>query len=70
MEKLTGYCFRYTWANLAKQQGFSKDLISEALGHSYGLRVTGIYLESFDLAHIDAMNKTVCETVMNKAQEQ
>ncbi len=68
-EKLTGYCFRYSWANIAKQLDYSKDLISEALGHSYGLRVTGIYLEAYDLKHIDEMNKTVCDEVKNKAQE-
>jgi len=48
-EKLTGYCFRYSTANIAKQLGYSEDMISEALGHSMGLRVTGIYLENFDL---------------------
>ncbi|MCX6294705.1 MAG: site-specific integrase [Bacteroidetes bacterium] len=63
-EKLTGYCFRYSTANIAKQLGYSKDLISEALGHSMGLRVTGIYLENFDLDIIDNMNRCVCESVM------
>ncbi len=63
-EKLTGYCFRYSTANIAKQLGYSKDLISEALGHSMGLRVTGIYLENFDLELIDEMNKNVCYSLM------
>lgn len=63
-EKLTGYCMRYTTANIAKQLGYSKDLISEALGHSMGLRVTGLYLENFDLEIIDKMNEDVCYTVM------
>jgi integrase len=57
--KLTGYCFRYTSANIAKQLGYSKDLISEALGHSYGSKVTGIYLEAYDLKHIDDMNEDI-----------
>lgn len=63
-EKLTGYCMRYSTANIAKQLGYSKDLISEALGHSMGLRVTGIYLENFDLEIIDNMNQHICKTVM------
>ncbi len=58
-QKLTGYCFRYSVANIAKQLGYSKDLISEALGHSYGNRVTGIYLEAFDLGYIDKMNSAI-----------
>jgi len=63
-EKLTGYCFRYSTANIAKQLGYSKDIISEALGHSMGLRVTGLYLENFDLDLVDRMNEHVCYTVM------
>ncbi len=63
-EKLTGYCMRYSTANIAKQLGYSKDLISEALGHSMGLRVTGIFLENFDLEIIDNMNQQVCYSVM------
>lgn len=46
-EPLTSYVFRYTYANVAKKLGFSKDLIAEALGHEYGNSVTGIYLELF-----------------------
>jgi integrase/recombinase XerD len=45
--------FRYTYANLAKQLGYSKDLIAEALGHEYGNSVTGIYLEQFDNDVVD-----------------
>ncbi|MDQ3112292.1 MAG: site-specific integrase [Bacteroidota bacterium] len=64
-ENLRGYFFRYTWANLAKQLGYSKDLIAEALGHEYGNKVTGIYLEAYDLELIDKMNERVCNDVMN-----
>lgn len=62
-EKLTGYVFRYTWANVAKQLNFSKDLIAEALGHEYGNRVTGIYLEGYDLEMVDEMNKRILDAV-------
>ena len=63
-EKLTTYVFRYSYANLAKQLGFSKDLIAEALGHEYGNSVTGIYLEQFDNEIVDEMNRIVIDSVL------
>lgn len=62
-EEITSYVFRYTYANIAKQMGFSKDLIAEALGHEYGNKVTGIYLEQFDLKVLDQMNLAIYERV-------
>jgi integrase len=62
-EKLTTYVFRYTYANVAKQLGYSKDLIAEALGHEYGNSVTGIYLEQFDLEVVDSMNENIISVV-------
>ena len=62
-EKLTTYVFRYSYANVAKQLGYSKDLIAEALGHEYGNSVTGIYLEQFDLKVVDNMNQALIEAV-------
>jgi integrase len=61
--KLTGYVFRYSWANIAKSLGYSKDMIAEALGHQYGSKVTGIYLESYDKELIDDMNHVIHLTV-------
>lgn len=61
--KLTGYVFRYSWANIAKSLGYSKDMIAEALGHQYGSKVTGIYLESYDKELIDNMNHFIHLTV-------
>jgi integrase/recombinase XerD len=58
-EEITTYVFRYTFSNVAKQLGYSKDLIAEALGHEYGNSVTGIYLEQFDLELIDDMNRRI-----------
>lgn len=62
-EPISTYVFRYSYANVAKQIGYSKDLIAEALGHEYGNSVTGIYLEQFDLALVDDMNEKVFEAV-------
>jgi hypothetical protein len=56
---LTTYVARYTWANIAKTLGYPKDQIAEALGHEYGNRVTGIYLDSYGNEVIDEMNEQV-----------
>jgi integrase len=65
-ESLTSYVFRYSYANIAKQLGFSKDLIAEALGHEYGNSVTGIYLEMFDNDIVDNMNQQINQAVIKK----
>ena len=65
-EKLRGYVFRYTWANLAKQLGYSKDMIGEGLGHQQGNKVTEIYLQAFNPELIDKMN----EKIFNKVNEE
>jgi integrase len=63
-EPLSTYVFRYSYANISKQLGYSKDLIAEALGHEYGNKVTGIYLEQFDHEVIDEMNREVIDAVI------
>jgi integrase len=59
------YYARYSWANIAKLLGYSKDLIAEALGHEYGNKVTGIYLDDYDKEVIDEMNEKVIKSVFN-----
>jgi integrase len=61
---ITTYVFRYSYANIGKQLGFSKDLIAEALGHEYGNSVTGIYLEMFDNDIIDMMNENIIKSII------
>jgi integrase/recombinase XerD len=63
-ESISTYVFRYSYANIAKQLGYSKDLIAEALGHEYGNSVTGIYLEQFDAELIDQMNAHITDAVI------
>ena len=61
---VTTYYARYTWANLAKKNlGYSNDLIADALGHQYGNKVTGIYLDSYSNEVIDAANAKIIELV-------
>ena len=62
-EDISTYVFRYTYANIAKQIGYSKDIIAEALGHEYGNSVTNIYLELFDLQIVDMMNEKIIDEV-------
>lgn len=60
-QKLTSYFSRHSWATIAKRMGYSKDLISEALGHSQGNRITEVYLDTYDQQVIDDMNEAVCK---------
>jgi len=64
VEPISTYVFRYTFANVAKQLGYSKDLIAEALGHEYGNSVTGIYLEQFDNDVVDKMNQELINYII------
>lgn len=61
---LTTYYARHTWATLAFRLGVSKDVISLALGHSFGSRVTSIYINT-DLAQVDAANRLVLDYVFH-----
>ncbi len=58
-EPITTYVFRYTFSNVAKQMGYSKDLISEALGHNYGNSTTSHYLEQFHQDELDELTMRV-----------
>ncbi|MES2431806.1 MAG: site-specific integrase [Bacteroidota bacterium] len=60
-KNVTTYYARYTWANIAREQGYPKDMIAEALGHEYGNKMTGIYLDNYNNEIIDKMNeKVIC----------
>ncbi len=58
---LTTYVSRHTWATIAKRMGFSNEIIAEALGHEYGNKITGIYLDDFDQEVIDEVNERVSQ---------
>ncbi len=64
-DSISTYWARYTWANIARKLGYSKDMIAEALGHSYGNRVTSIYLDDYEAGVIDEMNYTVLRNVFS-----
>ena len=60
---LTTYYGRHTWATLAFKLGISKDTISLALGHSFGVRVTSTYINA-DLSRVDEANRKVIDWVL------
>lgn len=65
-ESLSTYVFRYSHANACKKLGYSKDLISESLGHAYGLAVSTAYLENFNVELIDEMNLKVMDEILRE----
>ena len=60
---LTLYWARYSWATYAAELDVSKDTISEALGHSYGSNITGVYIQ-FKREKIDVANRKVIDYVL------
>ena len=62
---ITSYWARYSWATYAASLDIPKDTISEALGHEYGSRVTGVYIK-FSLDKVDAANRTVIDYLNEK----
>lgn len=63
-EPITTYVFRYSFSNVAKQMGYSKDMISEALGHNYGNSTTSHYLEQFHQEELDELTVAVIKKVL------
>lgn len=59
---LSTYYARHTWATLAYGLGVSKDIISQALGHSNGVSVTDIYIE-YDQRKVDEANRKVIDYI-------
>jgi site-specific recombinase XerD len=59
---LSTYYARHTWATLAYGLGISKDVISQALGHSNGVSVTDIYIE-YDRDKVDEANRKVIDYI-------
>ena len=60
---LTLYWARYSWATYAAELDVPKDTISEALGHSYGSNITGVYIQ-FKREKIDVANRRVIDYVL------
>lgn len=61
---LTTYYARHSWATLAYEIGIPIDIISQALGHSFGNRTTLIYIKS-DPAKVDEANRQVIDYLLS-----
>ncbi len=66
-KKLSWYWARYSWATYAAELDVPKDTISEALGHSHGAKVTGIYIK-YNRDKVDAANRKVIDYVLRKGE--
>lgn len=62
-KKLSWYWARYSWATYAADLDIPKDTISEALGHTHGAKVTGIYIR-YNRDKVDAANRKVIDYVL------
>ena len=62
LPNITTYYARHSWATIAFRLGIPKDTISLALGHSFGSRVTSIYINT-DLTLVDDANRKVLDFV-------
>lgn len=62
---LSLYWARYSWATYAADLNIPRDTISEALGHSYGARITGVYIK-YNRDKVDEANRKVIDYVLKK----
>lgn len=60
MPELTLYWARHTWATTAAELDIPMDTISVALGHSFGLRITNIYVKH-STKKVDEANRKVLD---------
>lgn len=60
---LSSYVARHTWASIAKWNGVTGTVISEAMGHS-SIEITNIYLASLDDDTIAEANELVIKSIM------
>lgn len=59
---ITTYWARHTWATTAHKAGVSKDVISMALGHSFGVKTTDVYID-YDAEKVDQANRLVIDWI-------
>lgn len=62
---LTSYYARHSWATIAFEIGVPKDIISLALGHSFGVAVTDTYIE-YSTKQVDDANRRVLDCLKVK----
>ncbi len=61
--KLTTYYARYTYSALARENGFSVEMISQALGHK-DTKTTKVYMDSFADEQMDKMTSVIFQSIV------
>ncbi len=67
-EMVTSYSIRHSFATTLKEQGVPIEMISELLGHQ-SIKTTQIYLKSFSLDRMSAVNKACFESIYNEVSK-
>ena len=67
-EIVTSYSIRHSFATTLKEQGVPIEMISELLGHQ-SIKTTQIYLKSFSLDRMSAVNKACFESIYNEVSK-
>ena len=67
-EPVTSYTIRHSFATTLKEQDVPIEMISELLGHT-SIKTTQIYLKSFSLERLSAVNRACFESVYKPASE-
>ena len=67
-EMVTSYSIRHSFATTLKEQGVPIEMISELLGHQ-SIKTTQIYLKSFSLDKMSAVNKACFESIYNNVSK-
>lgn len=65
VEGLSTYYARHSWASVAASLDIPMEIISQALGHEFGLDVTNRYV-TFDMSKVDKANRRVIDYVLEK----
>ena len=67
-EPVTSYTIRHSFATTLKEQDVPIEMISELLGHQ-SIKTTQIYLKSFSLDRMSAVNKACFESIYNEVSK-
>lgn len=67
LPRFTTYWIRHSWATIAHRIGIPKDTISLGLGHSFGCRITDVYID-YDSELVDEANRKIIDYMNEKCR--
>lgn len=62
IKEVTTYYARHSWATIASGLNIPQETISRALGHTYGSKTTGIYID-YDIDKVDKANRSLIDLI-------